>query len=105
MSDLVQRQREYDTKLCRQAGDEIENARRTAESWKAAHVAANEVIERQAKEIEAIRTAVANYMGSEGCACCQGPHHQRHEDALGALLKVPKYDDGSGYNFRQFQTP
>jgi hypothetical protein len=54
---------------------------------------------------EKLRAAVANYMKSEGCGCC-GDHdsHRKHEAALGELLDVPKYSDGSGYDFSQFQT-
>lgn len=55
------------------------------------------------KMIENIRIAVANYMGSEGCSCCQGSDHDDHKEALAKLLNVPKYPDGSGYDFRRFR--
>ena len=48
---------------------------------------------------------MANYMRSEGCGCCQD--HDAHKEAeavLGKMLKVPKYKDGSGYNFPKFRT-
>lgn len=48
---------------------------------------------------EAIRIAVANYVQSEGCDCCQGGNHSEHKKALAELLKVPMYSDGSGYDF------
>lgn len=51
-----------------------------------------------------IRKAVANYMSSEGCSCCEGKDHKEHAETLAKLLDVPKYDDGSGYNFHQFKT-
>ena len=53
---------------------------------------------------EKIRIALANYMKSEGCGCCQGDNHEKNEEVLGKLLDVPGYDDGSGYDFSQFAT-
>lgn len=53
----------------------------------------------------AIRVALANYMASEGCNCCQDvAKHDEAEDALGVLLDVPKFDNGSCYDFSTFQT-
>ena len=52
-----------------------------------------------------LREAVANYMSSEGCSCCQNIEaHKAHTEALAKLLKVPKYSDGSGYDFSKFKT-
>ncbi len=51
-----------------------------------------------------IRTAVAHYMLSEGCSCCEGGNHKEHAEELAKLLDVPKYEDGSGYNFYKFRT-
>lgn len=57
------------------------------------------------KEIKKIRQAVADYMSSEGCSCCQDiDGHKLHEALLAKLLNVPKYKDGSGYDFSKFQT-
>lgn len=57
------------------------------------------------EERKAIRQAVADYMRSEGCSCCQDPEaHERHKEALAKLLRVPKYPDGSGYDFSKFST-
>lgn len=56
------------------------------------------------KEREEIRRLVADYMGSEGCNCCRGDDHDKHAEALGKLLKVKKYEDGSGYDFRRYRT-
>jgi hypothetical protein len=50
-----------------------------------------------------MRTAVANYMASEGCSCCQGADHDAHKEALAKLLNVPKYKDGSGYDFSRYR--
>jgi hypothetical protein len=55
--------------------------------------------------IKNIRRAVADYMHSEGCGCCTGLKHQKHAAALAELLRVPKYKDGSGYDFARFRTP
>lgn len=55
--------------------------------------------------IKNIRQAVADYMSSEGCACCQNvPAHEQHKAILAKLLHVPKYADGSGYDFARFKT-
>lgn len=53
-----------------------------------------------------MREAVANYMSSEGCGCCSNREaHKRHAARLAKLLSVPKYDDGSGYDFYIFKKP
>ena len=44
-------------------------------------------------------------MQSEGCSCCQDfEQHKIDKEALAKLLNVPKYADGSGYNFPKYQT-
>ena len=55
--------------------------------------------------IDEVRKAVADYIGSEGCACCEGSDHKKHQDKLGELLGVPLYDDGSGYDFSTIIAP
>ena len=56
------------------------------------------------QEIAEIRRAVADYMASEGCSCCQNTEkHQEAKAKLAKLLHVPKYEDGSGYNFYRFR--
>lgn len=57
-----------------------------------------DAIERMKAEIG---RAVAFYMNSEGCSCCESDKHSQHKAALAVLLGVPMYDDGSGYNFYQ----
>lgn len=65
----------------------------------------NKKRETQLVGYEAIRQAVANYMGSEGCSCCQDiDKHKEHKARLGELLNVPKYSDGSGYDFLKFRS-
>ncbi len=55
--------------------------------------------------IRAIRQAVADYMSSEGCSCCQDiDAHKEHEKILAKLLRVPLYSDGSGYDFFKFKS-
>lgn len=55
------------------------------------------------KKLEAIRQAVADYMRSEGCSCCQDREaHQQHRARLGELLGVPQVDDW--YDFTPFRT-
>lgn len=52
-----------------------------------------------------LRAALADYMYSEGCSCCQDIEaHKKHEDVLGKLLNVPKYKDGSGYDFSKYRS-
>lgn len=56
------------------------------------------------EERAAIRRAVADYMQSEGCSCCQNVEaHAEHKELLAKLLKVP--GDGAGYfDFNRFST-
>lgn len=52
-----------------------------------------------------MREAVANYRLSEGCSCCRDVEaHKKHTEALAKLLNVPKYSDGSGYDFSKYQS-
>ena len=52
-----------------------------------------------------LRRAVADYMRSEGCSCCQDiDGHNKHKEALAKLLHVKKYSDGSGYDFGRYRT-
>jgi hypothetical protein len=56
-------------------------------------------------DIAAIRSAVADYMFSEGYSCCEDSEaHDRHEKVLAKMLQVPSYTDGSGYDFYRFRT-
>jgi hypothetical protein len=56
------------------------------------------------QKLDAIRQALADYKEEEGCGCCQGNDYRKHEETLATLLAVPRYKDGSGYDFRQFRT-
>lgn len=57
------------------------------------------------EDMKALRTAVADYMRSEGCSCCEDTEaHKKAEAEIAKLLKVKKYKDGSGYNFRTHAT-
>jgi hypothetical protein len=50
-----------------------------------------------------IRKALSQYIRSEGCSCCR--NEDKHREAavkLAELLDIPKYSDGSGYNFYKF---
>lgn len=47
-----------------------------------------------------VRKAVADYMSSEGCSCCQDTEaHDTHKKTLAKLLDVRAYKDKSGYDF------
>lgn len=55
--------------------------------------------------IKELREAIANYMYSEGCTCCQAvDSHREHKKKLAELLNVPMYEDGSGYDFFKFRS-
>ena len=57
------------------------------------------------RERDELRRAVADYMQSEGCSCCQDDvAHAQAEEELARLLDVPRYSDDSGFNFDQFAT-
>lgn len=57
------------------------------------------------KERAEIRKLIADYMSSEGCGCCRDHEaHAKHTEALAKVLKVPKYSDGSGYDFGRYKT-
>ena len=52
-----------------------------------------------------LREAVANYMYSEGCSCCQDVDaHREHKQYLAKLLNVDKYSDGSGFDFYKYKS-
>jgi len=52
-----------------------------------------------------VRQALADYIRSEGCTCCQNiEEHKKAAKRLAELLDVPPYDDGSGYDFYKFCT-
>ena len=52
-----------------------------------------------------VRQAMADYMQSEGCSCCQDINaHNEHKARLAKLLNVPMYGDKSGYDFGKFKT-
>ena len=57
------------------------------------------------EELKAIRAALADYMASEGCGCCENTdEHNAAEARLAKLLRVPAYDDNSGFDFGKFRT-
>lgn len=52
-----------------------------------------------------VRQAIADYMYAEGCSCCRNIDAHREAAArLAGLLQVPKYSDGSGFDFYRFQS-
>lgn len=61
------------------------------------------------KDEQTLRTAVADYMFSEGCGCCSDrEEHDAHKARLGQLLDVPAEPNGDGdvwYNFNPYRTP
>jgi hypothetical protein len=59
-------------------------------------------------ELQQLRTAVANYIYSEGCGCCEDyPTHAKWRGELAWLLNVPKWENKSGTykdDFGRYQT-
>ena len=56
-------------------------------------------------KLATIRTALADYMRSEGCDCCRNQEaHDINKAELAKLLNVPKWPDGSGFNFSKFRS-
>lgn len=52
-----------------------------------------------------IKEAIANYMQSEGCSCCENiDDHKEHKIRIAKMLNVKKYTDGSGYDFSKYRT-
>lgn len=52
-----------------------------------------------------IKRAIADYIASEGCSCCQDIEaHKEAEERLGKILKIPMYKDKSGYDFNRYKT-
>jgi hypothetical protein len=52
-----------------------------------------------------IRQALADYMRAEGCSCCRNiKDWENAQEELARLLNVPKYPDGSGYDFSKFES-
>lgn len=57
-----------------------------------------------AAQISETRQALADYMYSEGCRCCQNiDEHEEAKARLGELLGVEKYEDGS-FNFSLYRS-
>ena len=54
-----------------------------------------------AKRRRELRKAIADYMYSEGCSCCEG---NDHAEVIAKLLNVKKYPDGSGYDFDRYRS-
>lgn len=56
-------------------------------------------------KLKEIRQAIADYMSSEGCSCCEDVDaHILHTKRLAKLLMVPMYKDKSGYDFSKFRS-
>ncbi|MGV8863241.1 MAG: hypothetical protein ACOH2T_19005 [Pseudomonas sp.] len=60
-------------------------------------------IDELGEKLEKIRTAVAEYMYSEGCGCCRGSDHEGNTEVLAELLDMDKYSDGSGYDYFKYR--
>lgn len=55
--------------------------------------------------VGALQKAVADYMWSEGCSCCQNVKaHEKAEARLAELLKPDAYEDGSGWDWGKYKT-
>lgn len=57
------------------------------------------------KERAELRRLIADYMSSEGCSCCRNIEaHEKHAASLAKAVGVPKYSDGSGYDFARYRS-
>ncbi len=56
-------------------------------------------------DVNVVRNLIADYIASEGCPYCEYPDRRAvAEEALAKLLGVPKYSDGSGFDFGKFKS-
>ncbi len=56
-------------------------------------------------KIKTIKQLIADYMASEGCSCCESTEeHDIVKEKLARLLHIPKYKDGSGYDFGKYRS-
>lgn len=63
------------------------------------------ITEQPQNHIREIRRALADYMYAEGCSCCRNEEaHKEAASRLAKLLRVPRYDDGDGFDFQKFRT-
>lgn len=54
------------------------------------------------RQIAQVRVDVAKLYCASGCSCCRDDEGwSAASNALGQALAIPKYEDGSGYNFYQ----
>lgn len=57
------------------------------------------------ESLKEIRRAFADFAAHIGCGCC-GARGIRDEalNRIGKLLRMKKYPDGSGYDYRRYRT-
>lgn len=52
-----------------------------------------------------VRQAVADYIATEGCSCCQDVDgHKAAMERLGKLIRMKKYSDGSGFDYGLYRS-
>jgi hypothetical protein len=57
-------------------------------------------------ERQELRRLVSDLVRSAGCSCCRDDHGwEEAQEKIAKILKVPKFDDGSGYDFYKFASP
>ena len=54
------------------------------------------------RERAEVRFAVAQFIRSEGCSCCESSDHEEHENMLARLVGAARYDDDSGWDWSPF---
>lgn len=61
---------------------------------------------KKAPTLAELRRAVADYIGSEGCSCCEDTYaHDAARARLGRLLRVVRHKGNLGYDFTRYRTP
>lgn len=59
----------------------------------------------ESEQLKLLRTALADYMYAEGCSCCRNQEdYNEAKERLAGILGVPKYPDGSGFDFFKFRS-
>ena len=46
-----------------------------------------------------LRKLIAKVITTEGCDCCEGKEHNKLQNELAQALNIPRYSDGSGYDW------
>lgn len=89
---------EAENKWLREGVKRVENNNRELRGSKERVYAATDL--RQPTQSDAVRDLVATLWCASGCSCCRDDDAwEKASHELAELLGIPKYDDGSGYDW------